>query len=60
MKTVLILTGFLLIVAIAFFSIAVIVQWRRGNEILKEIDEFLERTIPEGYEDEEGFHYGKK
>ena len=60
MKTALILTGILLIVAIALLVVGVIVQWRRGDEILKEIDEFLERNISEGYEDEGGFHYGKK
>lgn len=60
MKTALILTGILLIFAIFLLIAGVIIQWRRNDNFLKEIDEFLERAAPEGYEDEEGFHYGKK
>ena len=43
MKIALILTGILLIVVIAVLAKVVIVQWRKGDEILKEIDELLER-----------------
>ncbi len=43
MKIALILTGILLIVVIAVLVKVVIVQWRKGDEILKEIDELLER-----------------
>lgn len=43
MKIALILTGVLLIVVIAVLVKVVIVQWRKGDEILKEIDELLER-----------------
>ena len=43
MKIALILTGILLIVVIAVAVKVVIVQWRKGDEILKEIDELLER-----------------
>jgi len=43
MKIALILTGVLLIVVIAVLVKVVIVQWRKGDEILKEINELLER-----------------
>ena len=43
MKIALILPGILLIVVIAVLVKVVIVQWRKGDEILKEIDELLER-----------------
>lgn len=43
MKIALILTGILLIVVIAVLVKVVIVQWRKGDEILKEINELLER-----------------
>ena len=43
MKIALILTGILPIVVIAVLVKVVIVQWQKGDEILKEIDELLER-----------------
>lgn len=44
METLLIVVGILLLPAIGIFVTAGVVHWRRGNEILKEIEEWERRN----------------